>query len=106
MGIVLALMKSNYYDPIAAALKEDIGDGDVTTDSFVPESLHATGRIIAHEKAVVAGTGAASEVFRRRPLARAGQTRLRRSADVEAGRRTFPLRGRARSRFHAHHALL
>jgi len=57
MGIAPALMKSNYYDPIAAALKEDIGDGDVMTDFFVPESLHATGRIIAHEKAVVAGIG-------------------------------------------------
>ena len=46
-------MKPDHYDPIAAALKEDIGDGDITTDSFVPETLHATGRIIAREKAVV-----------------------------------------------------
>jgi len=57
-------MKSDRYDPIAAALKEDIGDGDVTTDFFVPETLHATGRIIVREKAVVAGTGVAAEVFR------------------------------------------
>jgi len=57
-------MRSDRYDPIAAALKEDIGDGDVTTDFFVPETLHATGRIIVREKAVVAGTGAAAEVFR------------------------------------------
>ena len=59
-----ARMKPNRYDPIAAALKEDIGDGDVTTDFFVPETLHATGRIVARENAVVAGTGVASEVFR------------------------------------------
>jgi len=57
-------MRAEYYDPIAAALKEDIGDGDVTTDFFVPETLHATGRIVARENAVVAGTGAAAEVFR------------------------------------------
>ena len=57
-------MKPNRYDPIAAALQEDIGDGDVTTDFFVPEQLHATGRIIAREGAVIAGTGAATEVFR------------------------------------------
>src|SRR6266478_892470 len=57
-------MTSDRYDPIAAALKEDIGDGDVTTDFFVPETLHATGRLIVREKAVVAGTGAAAEVFR------------------------------------------
>src|SRR6266705_4927775 len=57
-------MTSDRYDPIAAALKEDIGDGDVTTEFFVPEALHATGRIIVREKTVVAGTGAAAEVFR------------------------------------------
>ena len=57
-------MKTDHYDPIAAALKEDIGEGDITTDFFVPETLHATGRITAHEKAIVAGIGAAAEVFR------------------------------------------
>ena len=57
-------MKPDHYDLIAAALKEDIGDGDLTTDFFVPETLRATGRLIAREKAVVAGTGAAGEVFR------------------------------------------
>jgi len=57
-------MKPNRYDPIAAALKEDIGGGDITTEFFVPDGLHATGRIIARENAVVAGSGVASEVFR------------------------------------------
>src|SRR6266480_965156 len=41
-------MKPDHYDPIAAALKEDIGDGDITTDSFVPETLHErVGRNVA-----------------------------------------------------------
>src|SRR5947208_14700377 len=57
-------MKPNRYDPIAAALQEDIGVGDITTEFFVPESLHATGRIIAHKKAYAAGSGATAEVFR------------------------------------------
>jgi nicotinate-nucleotide pyrophosphorylase (carboxylating) len=58
-------MKSDRYDPIVAALKEDIGQGDITTDFFVPETLHATGRVMARENAILAGTGAAAEVFRR-----------------------------------------
>jgi nicotinate-nucleotide pyrophosphorylase (carboxylating) len=58
-------MKPDHYDPIAAALKEDIGQGDITTDFFVPETSHATGCITARERAIVAGTGAAAEVFRR-----------------------------------------
>src|SRR5438034_7247412 len=57
-------MKPDRYDPIAAALKEDIGAGDITTDLFVPETLHTSGRIIAREKAIVAGTGVCGQVFR------------------------------------------
>jgi nicotinate-nucleotide pyrophosphorylase (carboxylating) len=53
------------HDPIAAALKEDIGDGDITTDFFVPGGLHAAGRIVAREQAIIAGTGTAAEVFRK-----------------------------------------
>ena len=58
-------MDADEYDPIAAALKEDIGKGDITTEFFVPEGLRASGRIVAHEPAVIAGTGAAAEIFRK-----------------------------------------
>jgi nicotinate-nucleotide pyrophosphorylase (carboxylating) len=58
-------MNPDDYDPIAAALKEDLGNGDITTEFFVPEALHASGRIVAHEPAVVAGTGTVAVVFRR-----------------------------------------
>src|SRR5438552_17631975 len=57
-------MNPDRYDPIAAALKEDIGAGDITTDFFVPDTLHTSGRIIAREKAIVAGTGVVAKVFR------------------------------------------
>src|SRR5438045_9755560 len=52
-------------DPIAIALREDLGDGDTTTEIFVREDLRALGRIVARERAVVAGTETAAEVFRR-----------------------------------------
>ena len=58
-------MDPDDYDPIAAALKEDIGKGDITTEFFVSEALHASGRIIAHESAIVAGTATAAEIFRK-----------------------------------------
>jgi nicotinate-nucleotide pyrophosphorylase (carboxylating) len=58
-------MNPDDYDPVAAALKEDIGKGDITTEFFVPETLHASGRIIAHEPTIVAGTGTAAEIFRK-----------------------------------------
>jgi nicotinate-nucleotide pyrophosphorylase (carboxylating) len=58
-------MKETGADPIAIALREDIGAGDITTDFFVPDGLHALGRIIARERAIVAGGQTAAEVFRR-----------------------------------------
>src|SRR5213595_1949956 len=90
-------MTSDRYDPIAAALKEDIGDGDVTTDFFVPEALHATGRIIVREKTVVAGTGAAAEVFRQVDPSTDIQTNCRDGDDVAAGDLIIEVRGLARS---------
>jgi nicotinate-nucleotide pyrophosphorylase (carboxylating) len=53
------------HDPIAAALAEDIGPGDITTEFFVLPNLQALGRIVARERAVVAGAETAAEVFRR-----------------------------------------
>jgi nicotinate-nucleotide pyrophosphorylase (carboxylating) len=58
-------MKEAPTDPIAIALREDIGAGDITTEFFVPDGLHALGRIIARERAIVAGGQTAAEVFRR-----------------------------------------
>ena len=92
-----ARMKPNRYDPIAAALKEDIGAGDITTDFFVPETLHATGRIVARENAVVAGTGVASEVFRQLDPSTDIQILCRDGDSVAAGDGIIEVRGLARS---------
>jgi nicotinate-nucleotide pyrophosphorylase (carboxylating) len=90
-------MKPDRYDAIAAALKEDIGRGDITTDFFVPETLHATGRIVAREKAIVAGAGAAAEVFRQ--VDPSIETRIVRpdGTEVAAGDVIIEVRGLARS---------
>ena len=50
-------MNETASDPIAIALQEDIAAGDITTEFFVPEGLQALGRIVARERAVVAGGG-------------------------------------------------
>jgi nicotinate-nucleotide pyrophosphorylase (carboxylating) len=90
-------MKPDRYDPIAAALIEDIGQGDITTDFFVPETLHATGRITVRENAVVAGTGAAAEVFRRLDPSIDIQVIRRDGDEVVAGDVIIEVRGLARS---------
>ena len=85
------------YDPIAAALKEDIGNGDITTEFFVPETLQASGRIVAREPAVVAGTGTATEIFRKIDPATDVQIVHRDGDPVVAGDLVIEVRGLARS---------
>jgi nicotinate-nucleotide pyrophosphorylase (carboxylating) len=90
-------MKPDRYDPIAAALKEDIGGGDITTEFFVPDSLHASGRIVAREKAIVAGSGAAAEVFRHVDPGIDTQVVRGDGTEVAAGDVIIEVRGSARS---------
>jgi nicotinate-nucleotide pyrophosphorylase (carboxylating) len=90
-------MDTDDYDPIAAALEEDIGKGDITTEFFVPEALHASGRIVAHEPAVVAGTGTAAEIFRRIDTATDIQVVRPDGEAVVAGDIVIEVRGFARS---------
>ncbi len=89
-------MKPDRYDPIAAALKEDIGQGDITTDFFVPETLHATGRIVARERAIVSGGGAAAEVFRQVDPSIDTQIIRRDGDEVVSGDIIIEVRGLAR----------
>jgi nicotinate-nucleotide pyrophosphorylase (carboxylating) len=49
---------------IEAFLKEDIGQGDITTDAIVPEDHSSKAVILAKAEGVVAGHGLAREVFR------------------------------------------
>jgi nicotinate-nucleotide pyrophosphorylase (carboxylating) len=90
-------MDPDEYDPIAAALKEDIGKGDITTEFFVPETLHATGRIVTREPAVVAGTGTAAEIFRKIDPATDVQIVRPDGEAIVAGDIVIEVRGLARS---------
>lgn len=58
-------MSPSFPDVIDQALAEDVGAGDITSAFFVSPALQAFGRIIARERAVVAGAETAAEVFRR-----------------------------------------
>ncbi len=99
-------MKPDDYDPIAAALKEDIGRGDVTTEFFVPEALQATGRIVVHESAIVAGTATAAAVFQTVDSATDVQAVHSDGDAVVAGDVVIELRGRASSILNAERVAL
>ena len=48
---------------IRQALTEDIGTGDITTESIVPADAKTTGRIVAKQDGIIAGLDIAAEVF-------------------------------------------
>jgi nicotinate-nucleotide pyrophosphorylase (carboxylating) len=58
-------MNPDSFDPIAIALEEDVGGGDITTEFLVSRKIKGHGRIIARERCIIAGTKTAAEVFQR-----------------------------------------
>jgi len=57
--------KSQIEEIIDRALAEDLGKGDVTTETLVPSDQQGTGFIVAKKEGILAGTGAAEQVFHR-----------------------------------------
>lgn len=49
---------------VRAALEEDVGSGDITTEAVIPAGMRARASLIAKEECVVCGLGVAEQVFR------------------------------------------
>jgi nicotinate-nucleotide pyrophosphorylase (carboxylating) len=79
------------------ALREDVGTGDITSQYFVGEKDQAAARIIAKERAVVAGAAVAAEVFRRFDPVLHVEVVQPDGAIVAGGATVMEIRGRARS---------
>jgi nicotinate-nucleotide pyrophosphorylase (carboxylating) len=58
-----AALPSEILECLKRALTEDIGAGDVTTNSIVPANANLSGRILAKSDGVVAGLDVAEAVF-------------------------------------------
>jgi len=85
------------FDLIAAALAEDIGDGDVTTKYFTDPARTARARVVAREICVLAGVRTAREVFLRVDPGLAVDCLYEDGALLEAGAIAMEIRGRAAS---------
>lgn len=90
-------MKSSEQDLIDIALREDIGAGDVTSDSFVYEGANAVARIVARERATVAGTKTVTEVFHRVDPNLKVKVVLKDGSEVTAGNEVIQIQGSMRS---------
>ena len=82
---------------IAYSLKEDLGSGDVTSESSVPEDLVEKGFILAKESGVIAGINVAKEVFHQIDSNLTCQTFVKDGTRVKSGDVVIELHGLARS---------
>jgi nicotinate-nucleotide pyrophosphorylase (carboxylating) len=82
---------------IDAALKEDLGEGDVTSEYFVPALRPARAFIVAREEGVLAGIEVAAEVFRRVDPRSEAVVLLNDGMTVGPEARVMEVKGEARS---------
>ncbi len=82
---------------IDLALREDVGNGDVTSEFFVEKNDRASARAVAKERAIVAGTEVAAEVFRKVDPELRVEIVQKDGATVAGGMAVLEIRGRARS---------
>jgi nicotinate-nucleotide pyrophosphorylase (carboxylating) len=84
------------HDPVAIALAEDIGTGDLTSRFFVGEEQRAA-RIFAKEPAVAAGVETAVEVFHRDDPQHTVTVSAKSGSLLQAGDTVLEIGGAARS---------
>ncbi len=84
-------------DIIRRALEEDVGTGDVTTDSTVPDGQLTDARIIAKQDGVLAGVTIAEAVFRALDPTLVMTAHLTDGDTLEPGTVVATLRGRSRA---------
>ena len=84
-------------EAVRRALEEDIGTGDVTSQSCVPERSHADGRFIAREPLVVAGVELLGVIYRMRGGVEELECSVASGQSVEAGGAVASVRGSART---------
>src|SRR5262245_18760253 len=82
---------------IKAALEEDIGTGDVTTNGIVPEDATLRGQIVAKQSGVVAGLDVARRVFLAVDERVKFSTNLAEGTTIERGTLVAELSGPARA---------
>lgn len=82
---------------IDLALKEDIGCGDITTDSVVSPHLMGIGDVMAKDDFVVAGLGVARSVFNRLDVAVDFSTGFEDGDFIKIGQVVFSVQGKLAS---------
>ena len=91
---------------IEAALAEDVGRGDLTTQLTVPEHVRATAEVVAKQQGVIAGLPLAAPIFAVLASPAMVEAHLADGDSVSAGTRVLSVEGPARDLLIAERTLL
>ena len=92
----LSLYQDDIIAAVTAAIKEDIGNGDITAQ-LIPETQQAHARIISRDQAIIAGQAWVDEVFRQVDASVEVIWKIKEGDLVEPNQTLFELKGNARS---------
>jgi nicotinate-nucleotide pyrophosphorylase (carboxylating) len=84
-------------DPVAVALAEDVGAGDLTSRFFIPETHRSRARILAKQTAIVAGTRPTKSTFQQVDGDLMVEVTVSDGASVHPGDTVLLISGRTRS---------
>ncbi len=90
------VLQNDVRNAVTAALREDIGSGDITA-MLVPESAQAEARIISRENAIICGQAWVNEVFTQVDTRVEVSWKVKDGDKVEPNQTLFTLKGPARS---------
>ncbi len=90
-------VSDNVQALIRLALDEDFGDGDVTSDYFVPETLQASALLRARTRGVLSGVNVAEQVFRTVDPTLKVEIYLHDGEEISPGAVVMLIEGKARS---------
>lgn len=93
----MPLSENDFAGLIEAALTEDIGHGDLTSDLIIPPDKQATLTLTARESLVVAGIGIAARVFDRVDPSLQCTIMVNDGYEIEAGSGLLEVSGSARA---------
>ena len=82
---------------VVKALAEDVGSGDATTLSLVPESATVSGDLVSRDAGVVSGVGVASAVFRHLDPQITIKIMVPNGGQIKPGDTVLQVKGRARA---------
>jgi nicotinate-nucleotide pyrophosphorylase (carboxylating) len=88
---------ASYRPLLEAFLKEDLGNGDITTEAIVRDEQRATGRVVAKGPMLLAGLEPAVEVFRLLDPKLVAEIRKGDGSALVTGDEPAILRGKARA---------